>query len=307
MIIPGLAWLVIGQASKTRLKSLLVIAACIVSISSVELAFFAPSHLSHSIKGTPLQPMTTSSKEELQLGFLESNLEALGGEEEDLTFEELSILGGDLLTDQIEGPARPGSAIDRMRRTFDKFYEKYIFQSDDFLEVEPDQISIPSLIPIETATMTSGFGVRKSPFSKNRRFHRGIDLKARYGTPVMAAGSGRVVSTNYHRSYGRMVVIDHGNGLESRYAHNSSILVNVGDQVNKGAIISKVGMTGRTTGPHLHFEIWLHGHAINPLKFVDIAFHRIAKEAFVLSRSAADSADTDEKTNSFNIQEGEEE
>ena len=307
MIIPGLAWLVIGQASKTRLKSLLVIAACIVSISSVELAFFAPSHLSHSKMGTLLQPMTTSSKEELQLGFLESNLEALGGEEEDLTFEELSLLGGDLLTDQIEGPARPGSAIDRMRRTFDKFYEKYIFQADDFMAVEPDQISIPSLIPIETATMTSGFGVRKSPFSKNRRFHRGIDLKARYGTPVMAAGSGRVVSTNYHRSYGRMVVIDHGNGLESRYAHNSSILVNVGDQVNKGTIISKVGMTGRTTGPHLHFEIWLHGHAINPLKFVDIAFHRIAKEAFVLSSSAADSADTDEKTNSFNIQEGEEE
>lgn len=301
MMIPGLAWLVVGQANKARLRSLPIIVACIFSISSIELAVFKSTGQDTPL--APSSPNSLSDKEDLQFGFLDYDVDARGGEEEDLTFEELSLLGGDLLTDQAEGPARPGSAIDRMRRTFDRFYEKYIFESQDFLNTESDQTYIPSLIPIDTATLTSGYGIRKSPFSKKKRFHQGIDLKARYGAPVMAAGAGRVVSTSYHRSYGRMVIIDHGNGLESRYAHNSSVLVKVGDQVNRGTLISKVGMTGRTTGPHLHFEIWLHGHAVNPLKFVDIEFHRIAKEAFVLTESPSEAANADERISSMDAHE----
>ncbi|MEI8025520.1 MAG: M23 family metallopeptidase [Pseudomonadota bacterium] len=212
--------------------------------------------------------------------------EGLGGEDDTITEEdELKLLGGDLFTDQLEGPARPGSTIERMRRKFDLFYERFVFQNQDFLDLNSNEDSIPTLLPVDHFTMTSGFGVRKSPFSGRSRVHRGIDLRASYGTDVKAAGSGRVVSTTYHRSYGRMVILDHGNGLESRYAHNSKIHVKVGDQVKKGQLISQIGMTGRTTGPHLHFEIWLHGHPINPLKFVDVPFHLIAREAFLRSKS----------------------
>lgn len=212
--------------------------------------------------------------------------EGQGGEDESITEEELRLLGGDFFTDQLEGPARPGSTIERMRKKFDVLYERFVFQSQDFLDLEPEEDSIPTLVPVERFSMSSGFGIRKSPFSGRSRIHRGIDLRASYGTNVRAAGSGRVVSATYHRSYGRMVIIDHGNGLESRYAHNSKMHVKTGDQVKKGQIISQIGMTGRTTGPHLHFEIWLHGHAINPLKFVDVPFHLISREAFSKSRTA---------------------
>jgi murein DD-endopeptidase MepM/ murein hydrolase activator NlpD len=212
--------------------------------------------------------------------------EGQGGEDESITEEELRLLGGDFFTDQLEGPARPGSTLERMRKKFDVFYERFVFQSQDFIDLEPEEDSIPTLVPVERFSMSSGFGIRKSPFSGRSRIHRGIDLRASYGTNVRAAGSGRVVSATYHRSYGRMVIIDHGNGLESRYAQNSKILVKTGDQVKKGEHISKIGMTGRTTGPHLHFEIWLHGHPINPLKFVDIPFHMISREAFLRSNSA---------------------
>ena len=217
--------------------------------------------------------------------------EGMGGEDDTITEEdELSLPGGDSFSDQLEGPARPGIPIERMRKKFDLFYERFVFQSQDFLDLDPSEDSIPTLLPVDKFTMTSGFGVRKSPFSGRSRVHRGIDLRASYGTNVKAAGSGRVVSAAYHRSYGRMVILDHGNGLESRYAHNSKIHVKVGDQVKKGQLISQIGMTGRTTGPHLHFEVWLHGHPINPLKFVDVPFHFIAREAFLRSKSGLSAA-----------------
>jgi murein DD-endopeptidase MepM/ murein hydrolase activator NlpD len=113
-------------------------------------------------------------------------------------------------------------------------------------------------------TVTSGFGWRKDPFTGASRFHAGVDIRASYGRDVESVGPGRVVSAGVQGGYGKSVVIEHAPGLRTRYAHLSSIDVAVGDAVGEGAVIGKVGQSGRATGPHLHFEVLKNGRAVNP-------------------------------------------
>lgn len=117
--------------------------------------------------------------------------------------------------------------------------------------------------------MTSSFGTRHDPFGRGRRFHSGIDFSARLGDPVMAMAAGEVVYSGRRGGYGQLVEIDHGNGYKTRYAHNSSLLVKLGDQVQVGQVIAKAGSTGRSTGVHLHVEVWKDGVAINPRPFLE--------------------------------------
>lgn len=124
--------------------------------------------------------------------------------------------------------------------------------------------TIPDLYPTE-GRLTSPFGYRISPINRRREFHSGIDLANKTGTPVYASASGIVIFSGYNGSYGRMVMISHGQGYTTVYAHNSSNLVKVGDRVSKGEQIATIGSTGRSTGPHLHFEIRENGNAIDPL------------------------------------------
>ncbi len=115
--------------------------------------------------------------------------------------------------------------------------------------------------------ITSAYGWRRNPFShRGKEFHPGIDIAAPYGAPVRAAKSGRVRFAGWKGGYGKLVIIDHGGGLESRYGHQSKILVKKGQKVRKKQIIGKVGSTGRSTGPHLHFEVRKHNKIINPNK-----------------------------------------
>ncbi|MBK8014078.1 MAG: peptidoglycan DD-metalloendopeptidase family protein [Deltaproteobacteria bacterium] len=113
--------------------------------------------------------------------------------------------------------------------------------------------------------LTDAFGPRSDPFSGELREHHGIDVGAPRGTPVMAAGRGIVKRAEETSGYGMMVVIDHGDGLETRYAHLDRIDVAVGSEVNAGASLGAVGSTGRSTGPHLHFEIRREGKPVDPL------------------------------------------
>jgi murein DD-endopeptidase MepM/ murein hydrolase activator NlpD len=101
-----------------------------------------------------------------------------------------------------------------------------------------------------------------------RAFHEGIDFSALPGTPVVAAAAGKVINAETHSQYGKLVEVDHGNGLVTRYAHNSELLVNKGDLVVRGQAIATVGSTGRSTGPHLHFEVRLNGVAQSPARFL---------------------------------------
>ncbi|MBI2425402.1 MAG: LysM peptidoglycan-binding domain-containing M23 family metallopeptidase [Candidatus Hydrogenedentes bacterium] len=115
------------------------------------------------------------------------------------------------------------------------------------------------------ARLTSGFGMRKDPFSGHASFHDGIDLATETGSPIYPIESGRVTFSGWQTGYGRVVVVEHGNGLESVYAHNDVNHVKTGDVVTKETILGDVGSSGRSTGPHLHLEIRQHGQAVNPM------------------------------------------
>jgi murein DD-endopeptidase MepM/ murein hydrolase activator NlpD len=115
---------------------------------------------------------------------------------------------------------------------------------------------------------TSGFGIRSDPFLGRPAMHTGLDFRAATGDPVRATANGKVVSSGWAGGYGRMVEIDHGNGLSTRYGHLSEINVKVGDQIKIGQVIGAVGSTGRSTGPHLHYETRIDGDAVDPQKFL---------------------------------------
>lgn len=126
---------------------------------------------------------------------------------------------------------------------------------------------VPSRPPVAGA-VGSGFGFRSDPFSGRAALHTGLDFPAVSGTPIMSAAGGVVLSTDFHGQYGNLVELDHGRGLVTRYAHASEVLVKAGDIVKRGQLIARVGTTGRSTGPHLHFEVMLDGVHQNPAKFL---------------------------------------
>ncbi len=116
--------------------------------------------------------------------------------------------------------------------------------------------------------LSSGFGVRSDPFLGRPAMHTGLDFRASTGDPVRATANGRVVSAGWAGGYGRMVEIDHGNGLSTRYGHMSRINVKVGEQIHIGQVVGEVGSTGRSTGPHLHYETRIDGEAVDPQRFL---------------------------------------
>lgn len=128
---------------------------------------------------------------------------------------------------------------------------------------------IPSSLPAAVISMSSDFGYRHDPFTGASAMHAGIDFKGPIGTPIMAAADGVVSYAGVHSGYGNCVEITHANGLVTRYAHLSSFSVTLGQKVVRGVQIARMGSTGRSTGPHLHFEVRLNGQAINPLKFLE--------------------------------------
>jgi len=115
---------------------------------------------------------------------------------------------------------------------------------------------------------SSGFGVRMDPFLRGPAMHTGIDIRGNPGDPVHATASGTVTNAGWSGGYGKMVEIDHGNGFATRYGHLSAIDVEVGRTVKIGQIVGRVGSTGRSTGPHLHYETRVEGDAVDPQKFL---------------------------------------
>ena len=130
------------------------------------------------------------------------------------------------------------------------------------------QNMLPTSLPIEVQWNTSGFGWRVDPFTGESALHEGVDFPAEVGMPIRAAAAGVVLSAERHPDYGNLIEIDHGNEITTRYAHASKILVMPGAIVKRGQIIAEVGTTGRSTGPHLHFEVRYKGVAQNPNRFL---------------------------------------
>jgi murein DD-endopeptidase MepM/ murein hydrolase activator NlpD len=127
---------------------------------------------------------------------------------------------------------------------------------------------IPTSRPVLGGYLGSRFGRRIDPFTGNAAMHTGLDFPGPVGTPIYAAAGGVVVTAFEHAEYGKMVEIDHGNDIITRYAHASRIMVNRGDLVKRGQKIALIGSTGRSTGPHLHFEVWVAGQYKDPAKFL---------------------------------------
>jgi murein DD-endopeptidase MepM/ murein hydrolase activator NlpD len=130
-----------------------------------------------------------------------------------------------------------------------------------------DALMVPSSPPVE-GPIGSGFGFRSDPFTGRPALHTGLDFPGDPGTPILAAAGGVVASAGAHPQYGLLVELDHGNGLLTRYAHTSKMLVKQGDIVKRGQKIAEVGNTGRSTGPHLHFEVLVEGVQQNPARFL---------------------------------------
>jgi len=142
-------------------------------------------------------------------------------------------------------------------------------------------VSIPSRMPLDGSRLTSDYGMRNHPVLGGRRSHKGVDLAAPTGTPVYATADGIVGRADWFSSYGLYVQIEHGASLETRYAHMSRLAVAEGERVSKGDIIGYVGSTGRSTGPHLHYEVRIDGDAVNPIPYM---IESEAQQAFALTR-----------------------
>ena len=130
---------------------------------------------------------------------------------------------------------------------------------------------IPQVVPASLRAITSGFGYRRDPFNGRGAMHAGIDFKGAIGSPIFAAADGQVSFAGQKSGYGNAIEITHGNGMLTRYAHLSRIGVKVGQQVAAGTTIGGLGSTGRSTGPHLHFEVRINDRAVNPRPFLEAA------------------------------------
>ena len=148
---------------------------------------------------------------------------------------------------------------------------------------------VPTQKPVAMGSLGSSFGWRVDPITGQSALHTGLDFQADPGTPIIAAAGGVVITQEYHPAYGNLVEVDHGNDLVTRYAHASAVFVRQGDLVKRGQKIAEVGSTGRSTGPHLHFEVLVQGIPQDPQKFLDagsqLAEQQVARSTPLAGRS----------------------
>lgn len=183
-------------------------------------------------------------------------------------------------------PGRGGAAASPVRdlsmadfaRELDKL-ARGVERRADYLNVAESELfnaklkakRLPTALPVDAEYNASGFGTRIDPITGQSAMHEGIDFITQPGAPIAAAAGGVVIAAEWHHSFGNMVEIDHGGDIVTRYAHTSVMLVKPGDIVKRGQKVAEVGSTGRSTGPHLHFEVRYRGIAQNPAKFLQAA------------------------------------
>lgn len=159
-----------------------------------------------------------------------------------------------------------------------------LFQTWKRLDSDQPQgvIAIPSVQPVQKLAFSSNFGIRSDPFHGTARMHAGVDIPGPTGTPIYATADGTVAHAERQGGYGNMVELDHGKGIATRYGHLSKILVAPGAAVHRGDLIALMGSTGRSTGPHLHYEVRIDGHAVNPVPFLTTAdYALVAQDASI--------------------------
>ena len=228
------------------------------------------------------------SEQDLALYKLHAKFEGLVGEVERLRAMDHRVMSLSKANDSLLGASRSGvggveipeaSAKNRLDRLLDLEFDrmgKALLVDVKDLDVLAEKLdsrrllleSVPRGWPVR-GMLSSGFGVRTSPFTDTPVFHHGLDIVARAGTPVLAVAPGTVVKSGFEALVGNVVVVDHGGGYRSMFAHLSERAVEEGALVAKGDLLGKVGATGRTTGPHLHYEVRVNGLPLNPTRFLN--------------------------------------
>lgn len=212
----------------------------------------------------------------MRLDALGERVQGLAGvKPEEFNFKDKPPRGGIEAT----GPGSRGDArelsMQEFQQTLDALASDLEHRADYLNVVESSLMAekirfklLPTIKPVNISYNASSFGWRLDPFSGRSAFHEGLDFAAPSGTPIVAAAGGVVIASEYHHQYGNMLEIDHGNQLVTRYAHASRLLAQVGDIVKRGQHVADLGSTGRSTGPHLHFEVLLKGVPQDPHKFL---------------------------------------
>jgi murein DD-endopeptidase MepM/ murein hydrolase activator NlpD len=159
------------------------------------------------------------------------------------------------------------SSVATLDERTDQTTDLFTLIESRLLEGRLAQLLVPNSAPV-VGPVGSGFGFRTDPFTGRGALHTGLDFPADVGTPILAAAGGMVVNVEFHPGYGNLVEVDHGNGLVTRYAHASKVHVKTGDLVKRGQRVADVGNTGRSTGPHLHFEVLVDNVPQNPARFL---------------------------------------
>ncbi|MBL0164598.1 MAG: M23 family metallopeptidase [Xanthomonadales bacterium] len=216
----------------------------------------------------------------LQLGQLRAQatrLNALGdrltqvGKLEDGEFDFVSepALGGpeDALAEG-STPLPLGNDIDNLRAEFGRQEAQLQVLENLLFDRKIDNALLPTGMPVAHGYVASGYGSRTDPITGRQAVHLGVDFDVPLGSDIQAVAEGVVTYSGIRNGYGNVVEVDHGNGYMTRYAHNSRNLVEVGTRVHVGQVVAKVGSTGRSTGPHCHFEVWLNGRPVNPMAYV---------------------------------------
>jgi murein DD-endopeptidase MepM/ murein hydrolase activator NlpD len=244
----------------------------LVAFSSFSLIrFLSPAAPATTISEVPLEMIRLAAATEQRVIEIEQRQQVLAAM---LAGEDIdpAVLRRIASTEAVGGPLEPVSGSDA---TF-----KQLFTSWKKLDnLQNGAIAVPSDKPVKTAEFTSGYGIRSDPFRGGAARHAGIDLAAPLGTPIYATADGIVTEAGYNNGgYGNLIKVDHGRGIETRYAHLSSMAVRVGQRITRGQVIGRMGSTGRSTGSHLHYEVRIDGRAVNPIPFMKSTDYLLAMQ-----------------------------
>lgn len=292
------AWLVERRLSNRRLQHRLItgltlclvasaaLAVWIVSPGSRTLAQVASMHQQIAAQKAELQQVRENAQRDIsrmaiKLGELQADsarLDALGQrlvvagklDPKEFDFSEPAGIGG---PEKAVPPARSlpfdlTVSMEQLARRFDSQQNQLGVLQSLLTDRQVASSLIPSGMPIKDGYITSPYGMRIDPFTGRESFHPGIDIGAYRGEQVHAVAAGVVTYAGVRPGYGNVIEIDHGDGYMTRYAHNSKLLAYVGEHVHAGQVISDAGSTGRSTGPHVHFEVWHDGKLVNPIAYV---------------------------------------
>jgi murein DD-endopeptidase MepM/ murein hydrolase activator NlpD len=211
----------------------------------------------------------------LRLNALGGRLTRMAGlDAREFNFSVEAAMGGPEKAGDSLNPPDLLSSLDKLTKEIERQQERLATLENLLLDRKLNAAVTPSGWPVGGGWISSGFGVRADPFSGHQAVHDGVDIASHLGSPVLAVGDGVVSHSGEKAGYGVLVEVTHESGLITRYAHTSATLVKVGDRVKKGQSIALVGSSGRSTGPHLHFEVVRNGRAVNPMKYLQQASSR---------------------------------